>query len=138
MDTIYALMVLVVAVIVSRVLKKRSLPLLTIEQKAGVMDETAKGSIWPVVALLLVFILPWLLEFAKVPEGYLLGTFTTFLFAVALLSLAASVTRLLRLSRLSLPRPYFRSLVYGTSLFHAALLLLVIMFAVDAPDYLHR
>jgi hypothetical protein len=136
--TALALMSLVIAVIVSRVLAGRSLPLLTIEQKASVMDETAKGNIWPLVALLVVIILPWPLALAQVASHYIVGAVTTFLFAVLLLSLGAAATRLVRLSRLSLPRPYFRSLIYGTSLVHAAVLFLIIAFAVYGSHEFHR
>ncbi len=127
--TTLALAALVITVIVSRILRRRSLPLLSVEQKASVMDTTAKGDIWPLVALLLVVIVPWHFAFSHIPSDFRVGVVTAFLVAVLLLSLGASATRLVRLSRLALPRPYIRSLGYGTLLVHFALLLLIISFA---------
>jgi uncharacterized membrane protein len=135
--TTLALILLVTAVIVSRVLRRRSLPLLTVEQKASMMDATASGDIWPLVALIVVIIVPWYFAFLHIPPDYRVGAVAAFLFAVLLLSLGASATRLVRLSRLALPRPYLRSIGYGTLLVHFALLLLIVAFAQYASHRFH-
>ena len=127
--TTLALVAIIVAVIASRLLRRRSRALLTAEQKASVMDATERGDILPLVALLFVLIVPGHFGFSRIPSEYRVGVYTAFLFAVLLLSLSASAMTLVRLSRLRLPRPYLRGFGFGTLLVHSALLLLIIAFA---------
>ena len=114
--------------IAARVLKRRSLPLLSVEQKALIFDARSKGDIWPLVVLLLVIVLPRSLVFARVPHQYFSGTIATIFGAFFLLCVGVSATRLLRLWRMHLPSAYIRAAALGAVFVHAGLLLLILSF----------
>jgi hypothetical protein len=133
-----ALFLLLLSVVVGRVCVRRSLIDLTVEQKAHAMDASSKGNIWFLVCLAVVLVIPWPLATVHIPVHYRFGVLAIFLIALFLLSLAAAGSDLLRLSRLGLPTPYVRSVVFGAILFQIGLLLLTYALIYDVSVYLRH
>lgn len=108
-----ALVILLAAIGGGRLWAWRSLRLLSVEQKALVLEASSKGNFWlPLCLAFLAAIFPWL-PGASIPSHYRPGVFASYLMVPFLLSVAASIITLVRLARLSLPRPYLRSVGFA-------------------------
>lgn len=112
---------------------RRSLAALSVEQKALVLDTSSQGNIWSLVCLAIVAVIPW----GRVPidAHYRLGVFATILTVLFLFPLAVAGSRLLRLTRLGLPRAYLRNVGFAALLFQVGLLLLLCAIIYDMSKY---
>lgn len=118
-----ALSLLLLCMAAGRWWTRRSLAVLSVEQKALVLDASSKGNVWSLVCLAIVAVIPWPL--VPIDAHYRLGVFATFLTVLFLFPLAVAGSRFLRYSRLGLPRGYLRSVGLAAILFQVGLLLLI-------------
>ena len=124
MDTV-ALAVFFLALIGSRLVARRSLALLTVEQKARVLEATSAGNIWYLVCLAIAIVIPWRFAPSSVTAYLRPGVFVAILATLACFPLGAALIRLLRLSRLGLPQPYVVRTGLSTLFFYVGLLFLL-------------
>lgn len=137
-----ALIVLLLAMATGRWLTKRSLGLLTVEQKARVMETSSTGTIWPLACLAAgVGLFTWVLP-GRIPLSYFAGCLAVFILTLVLVSVGGATSSLIRLSRAGLPRTYVRSAAFRAILFFGALLVLISVFiyhlATSIRDLEHR
>jgi hypothetical protein len=133
MITSAALSLLMLSMVAGRWCTRRSLAALSIEQKALVMDASSRGNIWSLVSMAIIVLVPWPL--VHVDVHYRLGVLATFLATLFLLPLATAGSRLLRLSRLGLPKAYIRNVGFGAILFQVGLFLLICAIIYDVSKY---
>jgi hypothetical protein len=119
-----------------RWLVKRSLGLLTVEQKARVMDASSTGNIWHLPCLAVgAAITMWMLP-GRIPFSYVFGILAVFLLTLVLVSVGQAATSIIRLSRAGLPQQYVRGAALRAILFFAALFLLIAAFIIyGLSDY---
>ncbi len=85
----FAVIVLLLAMAAGRWWVRRSLSLLTVEQKARVMDASSTGNIWPLACLAVGFgIFSWVLP-GRIPLPYVFGFLAAFLLTLLLVSAGA-------------------------------------------------
>ena len=123
-----AFIALLLAITAGRLCTSRGIALLSVEQKALVVDVSSKNNIWLPVSLAILVVVPWWLVASHSPHPYFIGFVATHLFSLFLLSLGAAGINLHRLSRLGLPRAYVCSVAFSPSLVHFGLLLLMCAF----------
>ncbi len=134
----FAVIVLLLAMAAGRWWVRRSLSLMTVEQKARVMDASSTGNIWPLACLAVGFgIFSWVLP-GRIPRPYVFGFLAAFLLTLLLVSAGAAAGKVIRLSRVGLPQPYVRSTAYAAILFFVALLLLICAVIYDLSAYVSR
>ena len=134
----FALIVLLLAMAAGRWWVRRSLSLLTVEQKARVMDASSTGNVWPLACLAAGFgIFSWVLP-GRIPLPYVFGFLAAFLLTLLLVSAGATAGKVIRLSRAGLPQPYVRSTAYAAILFFVALLVLISAVFYDLSAYVSR
>ena len=109
----------------NRVWARRCLSLLSVQQKASVLDASAVGNVWPLVCLALSAAALFWLPRGTIPPGYGPGVFGTVVMVPFLVSVGAGISAAMRAARLDLPQPYLRSLRWRMLIFHLALLALI-------------
>jgi hypothetical protein len=130
-----ALIVLLLAMATGRWLVKRSLGLLTVEQKARAMDASSTGNIWPLPCLAVgVALSIWVLP-GRIPPPYRIGFLAAFIFTLVLVSAGAAATSVVRLSRAGLPQNFIRSVALRAILFFTALLVLIAVLSYAVSGY---
>jgi hypothetical protein len=103
----------------------RCLRVLSVEQKALVLDASSQNNIWlPMCLAVFAGLVVWL-PAPSVTPYYVPGVFASYALVPFLLSVAASMNTLIRLSRLSTPLSYLRNVRLRAIVFHAALLFLI-------------
>ncbi len=133
-----ALIVLLLAMIVSRWWDRRALGVLTVEQKARVVDASSKGNIWPLACLAVgLAIFSWGLP-GRIPLPYVFDFLAAYVLTLLLVSAAAAAANVIRLARSGVPRAYIRSVASGAILFFVALLLLIGAVIYDFSAYRAR
>ena len=120
-----ALIVFLLAISGCQLWTRRSLRFLSVEQKALVLDSWSQSNIWLPVCLAVFAGISFWLPSPSVPAYYRLGVLASYALVPFLLSVAASMSTLIRLSRLSLPPSYLRHVRIRAIVFHVALLLLI-------------
>ena len=134
----FAVIVLLLAMAAGRWLVRRSLSVLSVEQKARVMDASSTGNIWPLACLAVgLAIFSWVLP-GRFPLPYVFGFLAAFLLTLLLVCAGATAGKVIRLSRAGLPQPYVRSTAYAAVLFFVALLLLISAVIYDLSTYVSR
>ena len=133
-----ALVTLLFAISGIRVWTARSRRLLSVEQKALVLDTSSKSNVWlPACLAVCAAVLSWL-PGSSIPPYYRPGVLSSYIVVPFLLSVAASTSTLIRLSRLSLPSFYRWRFLLGAIAFHLALAFLIYAAIHDAFTYGHR
>jgi hypothetical protein len=116
------LIVFLLVIAGNRVWARRSLALLSVEQKARVIEATAAGNVWPAICLAFsVAALLWL-PTGSIHPHYRAGVLWACAMVPFLLSVGAAISTLIRFSCLQLPERYLHSLRLRTIIFHLALL----------------
>ena len=133
-----ALIVLLLAMAFGRWWIRRSLALLTVEQKARVMDASSTGNIWPLACLAVGFAIFWWVLPTRMPLPYAFGFFATFLLTLLLVSAGAAAGKIIRLSRFGVPQSYIRGVTFAAIVFYFALLLLIGAVTYDFASYARR
>jgi hypothetical protein len=119
------LMVFLIVIAGNRVWARRSLALLSVEQKAHVIEASAAGNVWPIVCLAVsVAAILWL-PTAWILLDYRAGVLWAWAMIPFLISVGAAVSTVIRFSHLQLPQRYLRGLRLRTIIFHLALLSLI-------------
>ena len=131
-----ALSLLLLCMAAGRWWTRRSLAALSVEQKALIIDASSKGNVWSLVCLAIVAVIPW--PIVPVDAHYRLGVLATFLLLLFLFPLAVAASRLLRLSRLGVPRAYVRSVGISAILFQVGLFLLICAIIYEVSKYHSR
>lgn len=130
-----AIIVLLLAIAGGRWLARHSLGLLTVEQKARVLDASSIGNIWHLLCLALgLVVFNWFLP-GRIPLPYLFGFLGVYFLTLLLVSAGATASKVIRLSRAGLPQSYIRGVAWRAILFFMALLLLLSVFLYSLADY---
>jgi hypothetical protein len=121
-----AIVVFLLAIVADRLCARRSIALLSLEQKAAVLNATSRGNVWFFVCLaIFVACSWWLVPPLPVPAPYRPGFMALYPITLFFASVAARGNQVRRLSRLGLPRTYVRGVGLGAILYHVGLLLLI-------------
>jgi hypothetical protein len=107
----------------------------SVEQKALVLDASSQSNVW--LPMCLAVFAGWVvwLPAPSVTPYYVPGVFASYALVPFLLSVAASMNTVIRLSRLSLPPSYLRNVRLRAIVFHAALLFLIGVVSYDLFVY---
>jgi hypothetical protein len=119
------LIVFLLVIAGNRMWARHSLALLSVEQKARVIEASAAGNVWPIVCLVIsAAALFWLPSGSILPD-YRAGVLWACAMVPFLVSIGAAVSTVIRFSHLDLPKSYLQNLRLRTILFHLALLCLI-------------
>lgn len=130
-----ALVLFLLTIAGGRIWARRSLALLTVEEKARAMELSVRGNVWPFVSLAAAFaILRWLPS-GWIPGFYRPGLFALFLAIPFFVSLGAALGNSIRMSRARLPRLYQRRVHVQAIAFHVAVLVLVGIFVYEVYSF---
>jgi hypothetical protein len=119
------LIVFLLVIAGNRMWARHSLALLSVEQKARVIEASTAGNVWPIICLAISVAALLLLPTRSILPDYRAGVLWAFAMVPFLLSVGAAVSTVIRFSRLQLPQPYLRGLRLRTIIFHLALLSLI-------------
>ena len=109
----------------TRLWVSRCIRLLSVEQKALVLDSSSLSASWfPFGLALFAAFMFWVPEWPPLPRYYWMGAFATYLIIPFLLSAAMAIVSLIRLSRLNLPVSFIRRIRLATIIYHVGFLFL--------------
>ena len=132
------LIILLLTIAVGRWCARRSLALLTVEQKARLLDTSSTGNVWPLACLAFaVAMITWFPP-RFIPISYLPGFIGAFFLSLFLISVGATVISVIRMSRLGLPQTYVRDTTLRAALYLIALLLFICAVILDGSAYIRR